>query len=90
VVNAATAIAFPGFAISAVTEYFLRQSVQRGRFARLSFAYFLMPSRRALRRPRAVRLRSDLCRFDPQGLSGMERNELAQRASVWMENARFH
>ncbi len=26
-------------------------------------------------------------RFDPQGLSGMERNELAQRASAWMKNA---
>jgi hypothetical protein len=29
-------------------------------------------------------------RFDPQGLSGMERDELAQRASAWMKNARLH
>jgi hypothetical protein len=29
-------------------------------------------------------------RFDPQGLSGMERNELAQRASAWMKNAGLH
>ena len=29
-------------------------------------------------------------RFDPRGLSGIERDELAQRASVWMKNAGLH